>query len=126
MSSATQYYRPPRRVPTSREEDREPQNRKRDVLFLFGGLVIITIILHVVGFILNQMGLYTIALGIQMFAVILIWVSIGVGITVGITYFVMQSFLKREFNRRFKKMDQERHAEYRRMMGLDEPNNEEE
>lgn len=72
------------------------------------------------------MGLYTIALGIQMFATILIWLSIGVGFTVGITYFVMQTFLKREFNRRFKRMDQERQAQYRRMMGLDQPADEEE
>ena len=60
-----------------------------------------------------------------MFAVILIWVGIGVGFAVGITYYVMRSFLKREFKRRFDRMDQERHARYRQMMGLDNPDEEE-
>ncbi len=54
-----------------------------------------------------------------MLAVILVFVSIGVGFAVGLTYFMMQTFLKREFKKRFDRMDQERHARYRKMMGLD-------
>ncbi len=55
-----------------------------------------------------------------MLAVILIWVTIGVGFTVGITYFIMRSFLRYEFRKRFDRMDRERHARYRQMMGLDD------
>ena len=123
-TSNTQYYRPPRRVP-SRETDSEPKrSRTRDILFLFGGLLIASLILFGISYLLGQMGFHSMALGIHIFAVILIFVSIGVGFAVGITYYVMRSFLKREFKKRFDRMDQERHARYRKMMGLDPPDDE--
>lgn len=124
MNNSAQYYRPPRRVPTSRKEESAPRNRARDLAFLFGTLIVACILLYVGSMVLRQMGLYTISLGIQMFAIILIWVTIGVGVTVGITYYVMRSFLKHEFNKRFEKMERQRYAQYRQMMGLDEPNDE--
>ncbi len=120
MSRSVQYYRPPRRVPRTRSEEREPKSRTRDIIFLFVALVVVCIILFGASIFLNQMGLSTIALGVQMLAVILIWVTIGVGFTVGITYFIMRSFLRYEFRKRFDRMDRERHARYRQMMGLDD------
>lgn len=125
MLSVTQYYRPPRRVPADHGDEYPSRNRTRDILILFGGLVIITILIYVIGIVLSNLGFYPTALGLQLFAVILVWVTAGVGITVGITYFIMKTFLKREFKKRFERMDQERHARYRQMMGLDEAEDQE-
>ncbi len=122
MNNSVQYYRPPRRVPTTRTEESTPRNRARDLAFLFGTLIVACIILYVGSIVLREMGFHTLSLGIQLFAIILIWVTIGVGATVGITYYVMRSFLKHEFNKKFEKMEQQRYARYRQMMGLDESN----
>ncbi len=126
MSRRAQYYRPPRRVPSDESKNLPQRTRTRDIIILFVGLIVACLILFGVSILLGQFGLHTMALGVFMFAVILVWVSIGVGVTVGITYFVMQSFLKREFKRRFDRMDQERHARYRKMMGLDNPEDDKE
>jgi hypothetical protein len=125
MSRRAQYYRPPRRVPSSESDEYEPRSRTRDIIVLFVGLIATCLILLGASFICGQLGLYTISLGIFLLAVILIWVSVGVGIAVGVTYFVMQAFLKREFKKRFDKMDRERHDRYRRMMGLEHSDDEE-
>jgi hypothetical protein len=66
------------------------------------------------------MGFYSTAVALQMFSLILLWTSVGIGITVGISYFVLRTFLKREFDKRFQKMDEEQHRRYREMMGLEE------
>jgi hypothetical protein len=79
----------------------------------------VSLILFGVSFILTIQGLPTIALGVYMLAVILVFVSIGVGFAVGLTYFMMQTFLKREFKKRFDRMEQRQHAQYRKMMRLD-------
>ncbi len=118
-SNDIQYYRPPRRIPSREGDSHSQRSRTRDIIFLFVGLLIVSLILVGVSYLLGQMGLHTIALGIFMFAVILIWVSIGVGFTVGLTYYFMRSFLKREFKKRFDRMDQERYRRYRQMRGLD-------
>lgn len=123
MTSMSHYYRPPRRVP-SRDSEEEPttqRSRTKDILILFIGLVIVCLVLFALSIVLGNLGFHTISLGLSLFATILIWVSVGVGVAVGITFYVMQSFLKREFKKRFDRMDRERNIQYRRMMGLDEP-----
>ena len=120
-----QYYRPPRRVPRSESEPPTTRNRTRDIITLFAILVVASLILFGASFILTNLGYPTIALGVYMLAVILVFVSIGVGFAVGLTYFMMQSFLKREFKKRFDRMDQERHARYRKMMGFNESDDKE-
>jgi hypothetical protein len=123
MTSTAHYYRPPRRVPSrdSEEESGTQRSRTRDILILFFGLVIICLVLFGLSLVLGNLGFHTISLGLSLFATILIWVSVGVGVAVGITFYVMRSFLKREFKKRFDRMDRERNIQYRRMMGLDEP-----
>jgi hypothetical protein len=118
-TSKAQYYRPPRRVPRSESEPSTSRNRTRDIILLFTILIVACLLLFGFSFFLTIRGLPTIALGVYMLAVILVFVSIGVGFAVGLTYFMMKSFLKREFKKRFDRMDQERHARYRKMMGLD-------
>ncbi|MFW9935607.1 MAG: hypothetical protein ACFFDU_08950 [Candidatus Thorarchaeota archaeon] len=117
---ATQYYRPPRRVPRSEGESQPRRSRLRDFFIFAIGLFIVSIILFGVSYFFSLLGLNTMSLGIWMFAFIFVFVSIGIGFTVGLTYFIMQSFLKREFKKRFDRMDQERYARYRKMMGIDE------
>ncbi len=124
MISSAQYYRPPRRVPRDDSDGTPQRSRTRDIIFLFGGIIILSLALFGVSHLLRLQGLHTMALGIFMFAVILIWVGIGVGFAVGITYYVMRSFLKREFKKRFDRMDKERHAKYRQMRGLDSSDDE--
>ncbi|MHA2428214.1 MAG: hypothetical protein ACXADB_09345 [Candidatus Hermodarchaeia archaeon] len=114
-----QYYRPPRRVPRSESEPSTSRNRTRDIILLFAILIVASLLLFGVSFFLTIRGLPIIALGVYMLGVILVFVSIGVGFAVGLTYFMMKSFLKREFKKRFDRMDQERHARYRKMMGHD-------
>ena len=124
--SGAQYYRPPRRVPRDGSDGTSQRSRTRDIIFLFGGIIILSLVLFGVSHLLRLISLHTMSLGIFMFAVILIWVGIGVGFAVGITYYVMQSFLKREFRKRFDRMDKERHARYQRMRGLDNPDDKDE
>jgi hypothetical protein len=70
------------------------------------------------------MGLSGMALGIQLLALILIYVSFGVGITVAISYFVLKSFLQREFRKKFERMDREHQDRLRQMMGYEEASEE--
>ncbi|MFX1510533.1 MAG: hypothetical protein ACFFBR_09530 [Promethearchaeota archaeon] len=122
MSSISHYYRPPRRVP-SRDSEEEPstqRSRTRDIIILFIGLVIVCLVLFGLSIVLRNLGFHSMALGLSLFATILVWVTVGVGVAVAITFYVMQSFLKREFKKRFDRMDRERNIQYRRMMGLDE------
>lgn len=116
-----QFYRPPRRVPTERSEEQGKGTRTRDIIILFGLLVLSAIILYAAGFVLNQMGLSGMALGVQLLALILVYVSLGVGITVAISYFVLESFLKREFRKKFERMDKEHKDRLRQMRGYEEP-----
>ena len=118
-TSKAHYYRPPRRVPRSESDTPTSRNRTRDIILLFAILVAASLLLFGASFILTLQGFHTIALGIYMLGVILVFVSIGVGFAVGVTYFMMKSFLKREFKKRFDRLDRERHARYRKMMGLD-------
>jgi membrane protein implicated in regulation of membrane protease activity len=126
MSLSIQFYRPPRRVPTERTEEQGRGTRTRDIIILFGLLVLSAIILYAAGFVLNQMGLSGMALGVQLLALILVYVSLGVGITVAISYFVLESFLKREFRKKFERMDKEHKARLRQMRGYEEPSEESE
>jgi hypothetical protein len=82
------------------------------------------VVLFVLSIVFQQLGLYTTSLALHLFAIILIWVSVGVGFAVGLTYLVMQSFLKREFRKRFERMDKAWHEQYRQRMGLDHPDDE--
>ena len=120
MPASIQFYRPPRRVPSERSEEQGSRTRTRDIIALFGILVVSAIILYAAGFVLNQMGFSGMALGIQLLALILVYVSVGVGITVAISYFVLESFLKREFRKKFERMDREHKTRLRQMMGYDE------
>lgn len=119
-AQATQYYRPPRRVPRSESDSQPQRSRTRNLLIFAIGLFIVSLILFGVSFVLGLLGLNAMALGVWMFAFIFVFVSLGTGFAVGLTYFIMQSFLKREFKKRFDRMDQERYARYRKMMGIDE------
>jgi hypothetical protein len=64
MPVSIQFYRPPRRVPSERSEEEGSRTRTRDIIILFGILVISSIILYAAGFVLHQMGLSGMALGI--------------------------------------------------------------
>ncbi|MFX0169589.1 MAG: hypothetical protein ACFE89_09590 [Candidatus Hodarchaeota archaeon] len=120
MPKSIQFYRPPRRVPSERSEEPSSRTRIRDILLLFGILVIAAITLYAAGFVLYQMGLPGMALGVQILALIIVYVSVGVGITVAISYFVLESFLKREFRKRFERMDKEHQKRLQQMMGYSE------
>ncbi len=121
MTNSVQFYRPPRRVSASPEDEPQERNQTRNMVILFVGLVLICVILYVSSIILSQMGFHSMAIGIQMLTIILLWTSIGIGFTVGISYFVLRTFLRREFDKRFRKLEKEQHRRYREMMGLKEP-----
>lgn len=55
------------------------------------------------------------AMGLRIFSSIFLFVTIGMGLLMGITYYVTRSFLKREFEKKFKKMDEEQQAQLRRI-----------
>jgi len=62
-------------------------------------------------------GFSQMAMGLRVFGGILLFVTLGTGFMVGLSYFVTRSFLKREFSKKFKKIDEEQQAQLRRMMG---------
>jgi hypothetical protein len=64
------------------------------------------------------------AMGLRIFSGIILFVTIGTGIMVAISYFITRSFLKREFARKFRKIDEEQQAQLRRMIGAQEPEEE--
>ncbi len=116
------FVRTPRRIPTPEKDDqeRDDEPRAKDFLRLILCCVVLIVVLFVVSFWLHISGLHQMALGISMFGSILTAVSIGTIFMVGISYLVTRSFLKREFDKKFKKMDQERQEHMRRLMGLPE------
>ncbi|TRO56297.1 hypothetical protein E2P64_06120 [Candidatus Bathyarchaeota archaeon] len=119
MPTAVRYYRPPRRIPRDEGDDYPRRSRIRDLILVLVGLIILVVILFGLSYLFQLWGLYTISLALQLFTIIIIYVSVGVGFAVGLTYFVMQSFLKREFRKRFERMDQAQYEQYRKRMGLD-------
>ena len=119
MPIAVRYYRPPRRIPRDEDDDYPHRSRIRDLILVLVGLIILLVILFGLSYLFQLWGLYTISLALQLFTIIIIYVSVGVGFTVGLTYFVMRSFLKREFRKRFERMDQAQYEQYRKRMGLD-------
>jgi len=119
MPIAVRYYRPPRRIPRDEGDDYPHRSRIRDLILVLVGLIILLVILFGLSYLFQLWGLYTISLALQLFTIIIIYVSVGVGFTVGLTYFVMRSFLKREFRKRFERMDQAQYEQYRKRMGLD-------
>jgi predicted membrane protein len=121
MSSAVQYYRPPRRIPRDESDEQPPRSRTRDLILVLVGVIILFVVLFVLSYLFQQWGLYTIALALHLFTIIILYVSVGVGFAVGLTYFFMRSFLKREFRKRFERMEKARHDQYRKRMGLNEP-----
>lgn len=125
MPNAVRYYRPPRRIPREEGDDYPSRSRIRDLILILVGLIILIGILFGLSYLFQLWGLYTISLALQLFTIIIVYVCVGVGFAVGLTYFVMQSFLKREFRKRFERMDQAHYEQYRKRMGLDNPDNEE-
>lgn len=121
MPGSAQYYRPPRRVPPTRTTDeKEPQSKTRDAIIFFVILVVISASLYAGSLYLESLGLRGMALGLQLLSIILIFMTGGVGVSIGISYYIMRSFLKREFSKRFQKMEEEHQARLREMMGYPE------
>ena len=122
MVETGRFVRTPRRIPAPEKEDqeRDDEPRAKDFLKLLLCCIVLIIILFSISFYLHTIGLHQMALGLGMFGSILTAVSIGTIFMVGISYLVMRSFLKREFDKKFKKMDRERQAHMRRLMGLPE------
>jgi hypothetical protein len=122
MAETGRFVRTPRRIPAPEKEDqeRDDEPRVKDFLKLLLCCIVLIIVLFAVSFYLHTIGLHQMALGLGMFGSILTAVSIGTIFMVGISYLVMRSFLKREFDKKFKKMDRERRAHMRRLMGLPE------
>ena len=119
MPTAVRYYRPPRRIPRDEGDEYPHRSRIRDLILVLVGLIILLVILFGLSYLFQLWGLYTISLALQLFTIIIIYVSVGVGFAVGITYLLMRSFLKREFRKRFERMDQAQYEQYRKRMGLD-------
>lgn len=64
------------------------------------------------------------AMGLRVFGGILLFVTLGTGFMVALSYFLTRSFLKREFAKKFKKIDEEQQAQLRQMIGTTESEDE--
>ena len=117
MFSLASYYRPPRRLP--RDESTEPDEgpRRRDFIIFFVCIAFFAIILFVGSYAAQALGRAEIGLSLRLLAALFTTATIGTCATVGIGYFLTRAFLKREFDKKFKKMDEEQQAELRRMTG---------
>lgn len=117
MLFSASYYRPPRRLPRddSAESDEEP--RRRDFLIFFICLVFFAVILVVGSYVVEGFGRPEMALSLRLVAALFATATAGTVITVGIGYVITRAFLKREFNKKFRKMDEEQQAQLRRVTG---------
>jgi uracil-DNA glycosylase len=111
------YYRPPRRLPRDESTGSEEEPRKRDFLIFTICLVAFAVILFVGSYAAEVLGRGETALSIRLLATLFTTATLGICFTVGIGYLVTSAFLKREFKKKFKKMDEDRQRELRRVMG---------
>jgi hypothetical protein len=80
-------------------------------------LAFFAVILFVGSYVAEAMGRAEIGLSLRLVAALFTTATIGTCATVGIGYLLTSAFLKREFDKKFKKMDEEQQAELRRMTG---------
>jgi len=99
----------------STQSDEGP--RRRDFIIFFICLAFFAFILFVGSYVAQAMGRAEIGLSLRLVAALFTTAAVGTCVTVGIGYFLTSAFLKREFDRKFKKMDEEQQAELRRITG---------
>ncbi|MFX1563439.1 MAG: hypothetical protein ACFFDP_09045 [Promethearchaeota archaeon] len=118
-------YYSPRRIPYRDSGDSGDQGpKRRDFILFFVGLFVLVLIVFFASIVSELQGLSQMAMGLRVFSGILLFVTLGTGFMVALSYFVTSSFLKREFSKKFKKIDEEQQAQLRRMMGANESDDE--
>jgi membrane protein YqaA with SNARE-associated domain len=111
------YYRPPRRLPREESAESDEGPRRRDFIIFFICLAFFAVILFVGSYVAQALGRAEIGLSLRLVAALFTTATVGTCATVGIGYLLTRAFLKREFDKKFKKMDEEQQAELRRMTG---------
>ena len=120
------YYRPPRRLPRDESTQSDEGPRRRDFILFFICLAFLAVILFVGSYVAQAMGQAEIGLSLRLVAALFTTAAVGTCVTVGIGYFLTSAFLRREFDKKFKKMDEEQQAELRRMTGRSDDDGESE
>lgn len=111
------YYRPPRRLPRDESTGSDEGPRKRDFIIFLICLVFFAVILFVGSYVAQGLGRTEIGLSLRLVAVLFTTATVGTLVTVAIGYSLTSAFLKHEFDKKFKKMDEEQQAQLRRMTG---------
>jgi membrane protein DedA with SNARE-associated domain len=113
----TSYSHPPRRLPRDESGESEEEPRRRDLILFLGCLIFLSVILFVGSYLAEGAGQIETALSLRIVGALFATATVGTVVTVGIGYYITGAFLKREFDKRFKKMDEEEQAQLRRLTG---------
>ncbi|MFX1476143.1 MAG: hypothetical protein ACFFCO_11790 [Promethearchaeota archaeon] len=110
MNVSVQYVRRPRRIPDSDSYDEDEGPHARDFVVLFIIILVIGVALILVSVFQENLGLYQVAMGVRMFGFLTLFVAGGTGIMAGLAYLLTGSLVKRELEKRIRRIDQEREA----------------
>lgn len=110
MTSPVHYSRPSRRLPEGGSRARDEGPNARDFLMLFIIILAIGVAFILVSLFQESLGLYQIAMGVRMFGFLALFVAGGTGLMAGIAYLLTGSLVKRELERKMRRLDEEREA----------------
>jgi hypothetical protein len=111
-------------LPRDESTESEEKPRRRDFIIFLICLAFFAVILFVGSYAAEGLGQSELALSLRLVAALFTTATIGTCATVGIGYLLTGAFLRREFDKKFKKMDEEQQAQLRRMTGQPETDKE--
>ncbi len=113
--SSTQYSSRSRRLPEGASHEREEGPRARDFVFLFIVILVIGVVFILFSLFQESLGLHQVAMGVRMFGFLALFVAGGTGVMAGLAYLLTGSLVKRELEKKVKRLDAEREALIQRM-----------